>query len=50
MQFVRTGFTAEAPEGVGDEKYDVASGAMLALLKYGSGVPFYRLEALCRKV
>lgn len=39
-------FTAQSPEGIGDEKYDSASGAMLALLKYGSGVPFYRLEAL----
>ena len=39
-------FTAKAPEGVGDEKYDSASGAMIALLKYGSGVPFYRLENL----
>ena len=39
-------FTAEAPEGLGDEKYDAASGAMLALLKYGTGVPFYRLENL----
>lgn len=39
-------FTAKAPEGIGDEKYDTASGAMIALLKYGTGVPFYRLENL----
>ena len=39
-------FTAPAPEGVGDEKYDATSGAMIALLKYGSGVPFYRLARL----
>ena len=39
-------FTADAPEGIGDEKYDAASGAIIALLKYGSGFPFYRLEAL----
>jgi len=39
-------FTAEPPEGIGDDKYDSASGAMLALLKYGSGVPFYRLDSL----
>jgi len=39
-------FTADAPEGIGDEKYDTASGAVIALLKYGSGVPFYRLDAL----
>jgi transposase-like protein len=36
-------FTAKAPEGMGDEKYDAASGAMIALLKYGSGLPFNRL-------
>lgn len=39
-------FEAEAPEGVGGEKYDVSAGAMIALLKYGSGVPFYRLAGL----
>ncbi len=39
-------FTAKAPEGLGDEKYDSASGAMVALLKYGSGLPFNRLEGL----
>ena len=39
-------FTAEAPEGVGCQKYDSASGAMVSLLKYGSGLPFNRLEGL----
>jgi transposase len=39
-------FTAEAPEGIGDDKYDSGAGAMVALLKYGSGMPFYRLEGL----
>ena len=39
-------FTAKAPEGIGNEKYDAASGAMIALLKYGSGLPFNRLEQL----
>lgn len=39
-------FTAKTPEGVGDEKYDATSGSMIALLKYGSGVPFNRLENL----
>jgi transposase len=37
---------ATPPEGIGDEKYDAASGAMIALLKYGSGMPFNRLEQL----
>ncbi len=39
-------FTADPPEGVGDEKYDEAAGAMICLLKYGAGFPFYRLEKL----
>jgi len=37
-------FTA-APDG-GPEKYDATAGAMIALLKYGTGVPFSRLEQL----
>jgi transposase len=39
-------FTAEAPERVGTKKYDETSASMIALLKYGSGFPFYRLEGL----
>jgi transposase len=39
-------FKADTPSGVGEEKYDEASGAMIALLKYGSGMPFNRLEQL----
>ncbi len=39
-------FTAQEPEGVGPEKYDETSAAMIAQLKYGSGVPFHRLEKL----
>jgi transposase len=39
-------FTAEEPEGVGPEKYDETTAAMIVLLKYGSGMPFYRLEKL----
>jgi transposase len=39
-------FTAPEPEGVGAEKYDETTAAMIAVLKYGSGVPFYRLEKL----
>jgi transposase len=39
-------FTAEEPEGVGAEKYDETAAAMIAQLKYGSGIPFYRLERL----
>lgn len=39
-------YTAEAPEGIGSEKYDERAGSMVAMLKYGSGVPFTRLEKL----
>jgi hypothetical protein len=39
-------FKATPPDGIGDEKYDAASGAMIALLKYGSGMPFNRIEQL----
>ena len=39
-------FTAQEPEGVGPEKYDETATAMVAQLKYGSGVPFHRLEHL----
>jgi hypothetical protein len=39
-------FTAKAPETMGDDKYDETVGSMIALLKYGSGFPFYRLEGL----
>jgi len=39
-------FTADPPAGVGSEKYDATTGAMIALLKYGSGMPFHRLERL----
>ena len=39
-------FTANPPDNIGEEKYDAKSGAILALLKYGSGVPLYRLGKL----
>jgi transposase len=39
-------FTAEAPEGVGDQKYDATAASMIALLRYGSGFPWNRLERL----
>jgi len=39
-------FTAEPPEGTQSEKYDASAASMIALLKYGSGLPFYRLEGL----
>ena len=39
-------FTARAPEEAGSKKYDETAGSMIALLKYGSGFPFNRLERL----
>jgi transposase len=41
-------FTAAAPEGVGTEKYDETAATMIALLKYGCGLPFNRIEHLQR--
>ncbi|MBW2459474.1 MAG: IS66 family transposase [Deltaproteobacteria bacterium] len=41
-------FTALAPDGVGEDKYDETSAAMVGLLKYGCGLPFNRLERLQR--
>jgi len=39
-------FTPPAPAGAGKQKYDETAASMIALLKYGSGVPFYRTERL----
>jgi len=39
-------FTATAPPEAGQKKYDETAASMIALLKYGSGVPFYRLDKL----
>jgi transposase len=39
-------FTADEPATAGPAKYDETAVAMIALLKYGTGVPFKRLERL----
>jgi len=39
-------FTAEAPQGVGEQKYDESATVMVGLLKYGTGLPFNRLQRL----
>ena len=39
-------FTADPPAQAGEEKYDQSAAAMIAQLRYGSGVPFQRLERL----
>jgi hypothetical protein len=39
-------FTAAVPAAAGERKYDATAGSMIGLLKYGSGLPFNRLEGL----
>jgi transposase len=39
-------FTAEAPQEVSAKKYDESAGSMVAVLKYGHGFPFHRMERL----
>lgn len=39
-------FTAPTPAEASGSKYDATAGAMIGLLKYGSGLPFNRLEGL----
>jgi hypothetical protein len=39
-------FTASAPAGIGQAKYDETVASMVGLLKYGCGLPFNRLERL----
>jgi transposase len=39
-------FTANEPQSAGPEKFDATSMAMTALVKYGAGMPFNRLEHL----
>jgi transposase len=39
-------FTAPAPAGIGEDKYDETATGMVGLLKYGVGMPFNRIEKL----
>jgi transposase len=39
-------YTAEAPPEAGPKKYDESAASMIALLRYGSGFPWNRLEGL----
>jgi transposase len=39
-------FTAPSPEGVGENKYDEKAMGTVGLLKYGTGLPFNRIEKL----
>ena len=39
-------FSARAPEDIGEKKYTPSAGSMIAILRYGTGVPMNRLEGL----
>lgn len=39
-------FTAEAPAQAGAEKYDASAVSIIAMLRYGLGFPFHRLERM----
>ena len=39
-------YTAELPKEAGSKKYDETAASVIVLLKYGTGVPFKRLEKL----
>jgi len=39
-------YTAPAPAGLGEEKYDASVAALLGLLRYGAGLPMNRIERL----
>jgi hypothetical protein len=39
-------FSPPTPGEAGEEKYDETASSMIAVLKYGSGIPFYRTERL----
>jgi transposase len=39
-------FTASEPQSAGPEKFDATAVVMIALLKYGTGMPFNRMERL----
>lgn len=46
MRCLRAGVHGARAGRGGAEKYDETAVAMIAQLKYGSGIPFYRLERL----
>ena len=43
-------FSAEEPDDIGDEKYDITVALLIAVLKYGLGMPFYRLARLQQSI
>ncbi len=43
-------FSAKAPPEAGEKKYTPSAGSMIAILRYGTGVPMNRLEGLERSL
>jgi len=43
-------FTAKAPPGVGEEKFDETAASMVGVLRYGSGLPMNRIAGLQKAV
>jgi transposase len=43
-------YTAKPPDGVGSRKYDATAASMIALLRYGNGMPFNRLDGRQRNL
>jgi len=43
-------FTAQAPSDASQKKYDESVGSVVALLRYGNGLPFFRLQQLQRSM
>lgn len=43
-------FTAPLPEEAGNSRHHESANAMVGILNYGSGMPFYRLEALQKQL
>ena len=43
-------FTAPLPEEAGPERHHMSANAMVAMLNYGAGMPFYRLEGLQKQL
>lgn len=43
-------FTAPIPAEAGKEKYEASVGVMVGLMRYGSGMPFFRMEQLQRSM
>lgn len=43
-------FTAQRPDGVDENRFDETAQAMIAIMKYATGVPFYRLGVMAKNL